>query len=599
MTEQPEIISDLKTLNQISHTLNQAVDVQSILGDTLVHLVELMGLETGWIFLRNETAVEPWWGRGYILAAHTKLPPSLDLDSPEAWRTGCDCQGFCNAGKLNEAYNEVRCSRLGAMTADNMGLQVHASAPLRSGDQVWGIVNVAASDWGEFSPRALELLNNVGVQLGGALQRASYFDLLRERRAHEQAALLDLSKQLLSRLELADLMNFLVERVKALLMVDAAALILPDTSSAIFTFGAAAGWRSDPVAAGRQIPAENRGSPERPYPAGLANLVTVATRRSSLPAWLKDWRPAEAFESAAILPLAVDERVLGALVVSCRQRREFDDDDLRFLQLMANQAAIAIEKARLHQDAMARQRLEEEIALGREIQLGMLPKSCPTPQGWQFCDVYQAARIVGGDFYDFFSLADDERQLGLVIGDVSDKGVPAALFMGVSRGLIRGAAVTGLQPARVLEVANRLILEESRTDYFLSAFYGVLNLDSGLLTFANAGHNPPLWYRSQTGQVEALRAEGIVLAVVDEIALEQRTIEIGRGDSIAFYTDGVTESMNVEWEEYGEDRLAAVLRATAKEGASTILDAIVEAVQAFSGGAEQFDDFTLFVVKRM
>lgn len=598
MSAQSETIRDLKTLNEIAQTLNQSVDVQSALDDTLVRLVELMGLGTGWIFLRDEAAVEPWWGKNYVLAAHVNLPPSLDLDKPEAWRTGCDCQGFCNTGKLTEAYNEVRCSRLDIATGDSRGLQVHASAPLRSGDRVWGIVNVAGSDWAEFSPQALQLLSNVGTQIGAALQRARYFDLLRERRAHEQAALLDLSNQLLGRLHLADLMAFLVERVKSLLMVDAATLILPEPAGEQYTFGAAAGWRSDPAASERRIPAEDRGSPQRPYPAGLASLVTVASDRESLPGWLKGWQPAEAFESAAILPLTVDERILGALVVSCRQQRDFDEDDLRFLQLMANQAAIAMEKARLHQDELARQRLEEEIALGREIQLGMLPKSCPTPPGWEFCEVYQAARIVGGDFYDFFSLTDDDRQLGLVIGDVSGKGVPAALFMGVSRSLIRGAAVSGLQPAGALEVANRLILEESVTDFFLSAFFGILDLDSGHLSFANAGHNPPLWYQRQTGRIEALQAKGMVLAVLDDISLAQKTVKIGQGDVLAFYTDGVTESMNLDLEEFGEERLTAVIQEHAHKGAREILRAIVDAVNNFSTGAEQFDDFTLFVVKR-
>jgi sigma-B regulation protein RsbU (phosphoserine phosphatase) len=598
MNAQSETISDLKTLNEIAQTLNQAVDVQSALDDTLVHLVEIMGLETGWIFLQDETAVEPWWGKNYVLAAHTNLPPSLDLNNPEIWRTGCDCQGFCNAGKLTEAYNEVRCSRLEHAVGDSRGLQVHASAPLRSGDRVWGIVNVAGSDWAEFTPRALELLSNVGAQLGAALQRASYFDLLRERRAHEQVALLDFSNQLLRRLELADLMDFLVERVKTLLEADAAALILPDASRDEYTFAAAAGWRSDPVSSGRSIPAEDRGSPAQPYPAGLDRLVSVTEERNSLPNWLKDWQPAEAFESAAILPLTVDDRILGALVVSNRRQRDFDEDDLRFLQLMANQAAIAMEKARLHQDTIARQRLEEEIALGREIQLGLLPKSCPAPPGWQFCDIYQAARIVGGDFYDFFSLTEDGRQLGLVIGDVSDKGVPAALFMGVSRSLIRGAAVSGLQPARALEVANRLILEESGTDFFLSAFYGILELESGHLSFANAGHNPPLWYQWQNRRMETLQAGGMVLAVLNDITLEQKSVEISQGDVLAFYTDGVTETMSVDLEEFGQERLTAVIEAQAHEDAKTILWAIVDAVNEFSAGAEQSDDFTLFVVKR-
>ena len=599
MNSQTEIISDLKTLNQIAQTLNQAVDVQSVLDGTLARLVKLMGLETGWIFLRDEAAVETWWGKGYSLAAHINLPPALDLESPDAWRGGCDCQGLCNTGNLNEAYNEVRCSRLAGASGDSRGLKVHASVALRSGEQVWGILNIAGSDWAAFSPRALELLNNVGAQLGAALQRARFYDLLRERRMHEQVALLDLSKQLLGRLDLVDMMNYVVEQVRTLLEADAAALLLPDASRSHYVFGAAFGWRSDPVASGRTIPAEHRKSADRPYPAGLANLVTVAFNRQSLPEWLINWQPAETFESAAIVPLSVDERILGALVVSSRIQRDFDDDDLRFLQLMANQAAIAMEKARLHQDEIARQRLEEEIAVGREIQLGLLPKSCPAPPGWQFCDIYQAARVVGGDFYDFFSFPGDERRLGLVIGDVAGKGVPAALFMGVSRSLIRGAAVSGLSPGRTLEMANKLILEESGSDLFLSAFYAILDLASGEMTFASAGHNPPFWYQASTGRIEALRADGIVLAVLDDISLEQKTVNIESGDVLAFYTDGVTESMDGDWQEFGEERLLAAMSGKAQENASTILHTIVDAVNDFSKDVDQSDDFTLFVVKRL
>ena len=599
MNSQSEVISDLRSLNQIAQTLNQAIDVQSVLDGALARLVKLMGLETGWIFLRDEAAVESWWGKGYSLAAHINLPPALNLESPDAWRNGCDCQGFCNAGKLNEAYNEVRCSRLSEATGDSQGLKVHASAPLRSGEQVWGILNVAGSDWAAFTPRALELLNNVGAQLGAALQRARFFDLLRERRIHEQVALLDLSKQLLGHLDLSDMMNYVVEQVRTLLEADAAALLLPDATRSHYVFGAAFGWNSDPVASGRTIPVEHRQSADRPYPAGLANLVTVAVDRQSLPEWLMNWQPAETFESAAIVPLSVDERILGALVVSNRNQRDFGDDDLRFLQLMANQAAIAMEKARLHQDEIARQRLEEEIAVGREIQLGFLPKSCPTPQGWQFCDVYQAARIVGGDFYDFFSLPGDESRLGLVIGDVSGKGVPAALYMAVSRSLIRSAAASGLSPNKTLEMANKLILEASGSDMFLSAFYAILDLAAGEMTFANAGHNPPFWYRASTGQVEALRADGIVLAVLDDISLEQKTVNIEPGDVLAFYTDGVTESMNGDWQEFGEERLIAVMSAKVQEDASAIMHGIVDAVNDFSKNVDQSDDFTLFVVKRL
>jgi GAF domain-containing protein len=236
MTSQADLITDLKTLGEISQTLNQAVDVQSTLNESLATLVELMALDTGWIFLKEEIAIEPWWGKGYVLAAHYNLPPAMNLENPDAWKGGCDCQGFCNKGKLTEAYNEVRCSRLGEVEGEKRGLLVHASTPLRSGKRVLGILNVAAPTWEDFSPRALALLGNAGTQMGIALERANLFDMLKERRIHEQAALLDLSNQLLSLTDLNDLMDFMVGQVQNLLRVDAVALLLPGEISGQLDF---------------------------------------------------------------------------------------------------------------------------------------------------------------------------------------------------------------------------------------------------------------------------------------------------------------------------------------------------------------------------
>jgi GAF domain-containing protein len=192
-----DLSEDLTTLNQIVETLNRAVDVRGALDSALARLVALMGLETGWIFVKAPAAQDRGKDAGYVLAAHHNLPPALaDAD---VWVGGCKCQRLCDQGRLTEAYNEVRCSRLGGADGDRRGLAVHASVPLRSADRVLGILNVAGPDWASFSSRALALLTNVGNQMGIALERAQLFDLLKEQRVHEQAALLDLSNQLLSR----------------------------------------------------------------------------------------------------------------------------------------------------------------------------------------------------------------------------------------------------------------------------------------------------------------------------------------------------------------------------------------------------------------
>lgn len=591
---------DLITLNQIAKTLNQAADVSSALNEALARLVDLIGLDAGWIFLRDEQATDLWYGRGFVLAAHYNLPPAMDLNSAEAWKGGCDCQGACNKGQLNEAYNEVRCSRLASVTGDRRNLQVHASSPLRSGEETLGILNVAAPSWDAFSPRSLALLTNVGAQIGVTLERARLFDLLRERRIHEQAALLDLTNQLLGRRNLDDLMQYLVEAVATSLGVDAASLLLLDDKEEHLVFQAATGWRSDPVAEGRRMPADDRSASgwvilnQRPL-----IIPEDDPKKDGAPTFTSKWLRQEGFETAAIVPLLVEQRAIGALSMDSRQPRQFEDEEIRFLQLMANQAAIAIENARLHEQELVQQRLEEELDVGRRIQLSLLPKSCPVVPGWQFCDIYQAARQVGGDLYDIFELPGDSGQLGLVIGDVSDKGVPAALFMGVSRTLIRSAAFSGRTPGKTLERANEYLLKDSQSGLFLSAFYGILDTQEGRLAYANAGHNPPLWFSQENKDFHELSAKGIVLAVLGKIELEEKVVDIAPNDVLIFYTDGVTEAFNVNYEEYGLDRLRKTVAEAAAGTATDILWAIVDDVNAFTREMNQSDDFTLFIVKRL
>jgi sigma-B regulation protein RsbU (phosphoserine phosphatase) len=266
---------------------------------------------------------------------------------------------------------------------------------------------------------------------------------------------------------------------------------------------------------------------------------------------------------------------------------------------MANQAAIAIEKARLHQEEVKSQALEKEMAVGQQIQLSLLPKTLSAVPGWEFATYYSAARQVGGDFYDFFELPGEPRRIGLIIADVMGKGVPAALFMALSRTTIRTTALNGRSPSSTLVWANELIQKNSRSGLFLTAFYAMLNTSSGRLVYACAGHNRPLWLRATSGALQELAARGIVMAAFDEIDLEEREIEVAPGDLLVFYTDGVTEAMNTHHELFGEKRLQAVVTANADAPAQQVVDAVVSAVEAHVGDTAQSDDLTLLVVRRV
>lgn len=601
MAAEAELIDDLNTLNQIAVTLNQAADTRSALHNALAQLVSLMGLKTGWIFVRDPAAQDKWAGKGYALAAYHNLPPALALDNPAAWYKGCDCQALCNMGELTEAYNEVRCSRLAEAEGSHEGLSVHASTPLRSGDQTLGILNVAAPDWSSFNARSLALLTNVGHHMGIALERARLFDMLRERRILEQGSLLSLTNRLLSRLDLDEMMCCLLEEVHRLLHVDASALVLPGDEPDYLYFRAALGWRNDPVANGYRVPMDTSGS-GRVMRTQQPLIMEDDDQHEAAP-WVAPWLMEEGFRAAAIVPLIAGGRSIGTLVIDAREPRRFTDEEIRFLQLMANQAALAIEKERLHQADIQRHRIEEELAVGRQIQLSMLPDECPVIPGWQIVAAYEAAHQVGGDFYDFFPLpGEPEGRLGLVIADVSENGVPAALFMALSRTTIRNTALRGRTPAAALAAANRFIRQDSQSDMFLTAFYAILDTENGRLVYANAGHNRPLWWQAATGEFRELTAPGIALGILDDITLEEREIVIAPADVIVFYTDGVTEAMDADFHEFGVDRLKAAvtntLAADNQAAAQDITAAILKDLKAFTGDTPQHDDYTLLVVRR-
>jgi len=304
-------------------------------------------------------------------------------------------------------------------------------------------------------------------------------------------------------------------------------------------------------------------------------------------------------QSLLCAPLVTRGQVIGALeIVNKTYGGQFDDDDLDLLTSFAGQAAIAIVRAQLYQQRLEQLQMEKELAVARQIQINMLPKRCPVVPGWQSAAFYQPARLVGGDFYDFFELPGEPGRWGIVIADVADKGVPAALFMALSRTMIRTSVLAGRAPVAALLWANQLILNDSAGGLFLTAFYAELDTLAGRLTYANAGHHRPLWWQAAAHRFQELAARGIVLGALETIDLEECTIVVMPGDLIIFYTDGLTDAMDGAGQLFGAERLREVVAAHATGTAQQILAAVVQAVRDFVGAAPQSDDLTLLVLKR-
>lgn len=588
---------DLAALNRISEALNREAEVAGALNSALSHLVTLMGLETAWITLANRSPLDQAGNESFSLAAHCNLPPGIAPERSEVWSHSCTCQDLMREGNLTEAYTEVSCSRLTNVNGGRRGLTVHASTPLVSGDRQLGILNIAAQDWNAFNPRSLALLTLVGNQIGIALERAQLFDLVRERHVNEQAVMLVFSNQLLSGLGQEDLTQMLVNEVVSLLGADACSLLLVDSENSFLDFVAANGWKEDPVELKRKVPLDAESGPALVMRSQEPMLVEDL-ERSDPTSWLPPWLASENFRGHAVVPLIVEKRSIGALVVNNRSARLLASDELRLMGLMGNQAAIAIETTRLQRKEHELLHQDQELAIGRKMQRSLMPTVYPHLSGYEFAVTYEPARQVGGDFYDFCWPRGEGEKLGLVIGDVAGKGVPAALFMAMCRTNIRAAVLSGRTPKEALKRANELTLNDSQADAFFSAIYVMLDPQTSHLIYANGGHNKPLILQASTGAIHELSARGIILGQFEEVDLEEERVEFAPGDTLILYTDGVTDAINANDQAFGGDRLKAILTSNAGARAEDIVTAIAEAVHSYVGSEPQADDFTILAVTR-
>jgi serine phosphatase RsbU (regulator of sigma subunit) len=247
-------------------------------------------------------------------------------------------------------------------------------------------------------------------------------------------------------------------------------------------------------------------------------------------------------------------------------------------------------------EAKERERIEQELRVARSIQQASLPKEVPTLEGWQITPYYQPAREVGGDFYDFFELEDG--RVGVVVGDATGKGVPAALVVTATYSMLRAVAqaLDSFSPGEILAQVNETLLARIPSNMFVTCFYAILEPKSGSLSYANAGHDPP-YLRRRGGDAEELRARGMPLGLMSGMSYEEGEASLAEGDSVLFYSDGLVEAHDPEGEMFGFPRLRALVAKHVEE--RQLGDFLMEEIHTFVGeGWEQEDDITLLTLKR-
>jgi serine phosphatase RsbU (regulator of sigma subunit) len=313
----------------------------------------------------------------------------------------------------------------------------------------------------------------------------------------------------------------------------------------------------------------------------------------------------KASQIKVVVPLVSQGELIGLLNLGPRlSQQEYSADDRKLLNDLATQTAPAVQVAQLvrqqQRQAQERERIEQELRVARLIQQTLLPKEVPDLEGYKLAAYYQPAREVGGDFYDFLKL--DDEHLGLVVGDVTDKGVPAAIVMATTRTMLRASAQRLDSPGEVLKRVNDVIVRDIPPNMFITCLYAILDLKSGLLRYANAGHDLPYRRRrsssSEAGGAEELRATGMPLGLLPGMSYEEKEIVLERGDSVLFYSDGLVEAHDPHYEMFGFPRLQGLVGAHRSDGPAMVNFLLSELARFTGEEWEQEDDITLVTLDR-
>ncbi|GAB4570447.1 MAG: hypothetical protein Kow0077_04580 [Anaerolineae bacterium] len=443
------------------------------------------------------------------------------------------------------------------------------------------------------SRRKLEMLGGIANQAALAIESAQ-LTAAQQEEAWVTTALLQVAEAVNAQVELESTLATIVRLTPMLVGVN---------HCIVFLWDAAASHFCQAISHGLPQPVEenlNRLTLHRDQHPFLT-AVTRSTQAVmagpgqpfELPSILRTYLEADA---ALGFPLTAQGKLKGMMLVDDPEHDIADDPRrMNILAGIAWQTATAIETNQLQLVAAERQRLEQELEVAKSIQTSFLPETNPRIPGWDVGAYYRAARMVGGDFYDFMPLPNG--RWGLVIADVADKGMPAALYMALCRTLLRAVARNRDDPAETLMRVNTLLLEDTRSDLFVTIWYGIWNPADGSITYSSAGHNPPLVLRHGETVPHILRLRGIALGVLPDIQLQTQRIILEPGDMLVLYTDGITEALDPQGMQLELSRLGNVITENTDHAAADIIKAVIDTVDAHSGAEPQFDDLTLVVVR--
>lgn len=566
--------ADLAYLMQIADALNNTLDLQTLLNRTSELVRTVIQYKIFAILLLNDRTHEL---RMRFQIGH----------SPEAEQARIPV-GKGVIGQVALTRQPILINDVAAMEnyiPASSGVRSELAVPLIAKNRLIGVLDLESEEADFFRPEHLRLLTLTAARIAQAIENARLY-----ARVSRQAQTLEVMNEIATELTSILDLNPLLERVGQLLrrLIDYqifTVMLLDEKGETLITrYAWRFGYTNAPL---RRLPVTS----------GLVGAAVREWRLVNVPDVRNDPRYLamnEETRSELIVPLFYKGHIIGVLDLEHTRAGFFNEDHERILTTLAAQVAISIENARLYQAVRRQERqLERDLSMAREVQLRLLPSSVPQCANAEMAVRFLPARTIGGDLYDFVEYG--PGQTAIVLGDVSGKAAPAALFAALVSGIMRSAALQRPEPAQILGTLNDSLQERKLESQYVTMLFALWNDESRTLKVANSGAVQPVFCRG--GTLNTIRAEGFPLGLFPDVAYDELTIVTEPGDAIVFVSDGILDAENAEGEMYGQEKLTGLLCSRRDSPAQELSDAILADVTRFQAGHDRFDDETIIVLK--
>jgi len=561
---------ELQALFEISQILNSSLNLKSILDNMLLTPMGKMMISKGVILLQKDRDL-------YVVETLKGLPRTL-LGKQVI------IENFYINPTLVPELDETEFSSKTFFS--NLGIEL--LLPISSNKRALGIIGLGQKiTGGEYSQPELDFLNSLANIAATSIENGLIFNELNQvnkkldKKIQELNTLFEIGKELNATLEVDKILNLLLYAIMGELVVNRCAILLKKANSMQLQVAKGMG----------ELDAEIKNQLDPDLQRELLRLdhpVLVASESSALQKLLE-------INFHVVVPMQVKDDVQGIILIGPKIiKQNFRADELEFLNTLANQAMISLENARLFEETLEKQRMEEELNIAHEIQQALLPKNLPRFEHFDLAGINVPSRQVGGDYFDCIQI--DDSHYGIAIADVSGKGVPAALLMANVQASLHALVGTQVSIPTMFYKINNLTHQNTTPDKFITFFYGVLDIDEHTFTFCNAGHNPPYLYKNFQA-FQLLDEGGLLLGMLPNCSYRTGMVTLARNDWVVLYTDGVNEAINQAGEEFDTWRIEAVIEKNKAASAESMLAALLAAIKDFVQDMPQSDDITIVVIK--